>query len=62
VAVSLCLIDGNTGALGDRERAVDLLREAFSEREYLYPWDWSRLELDVLRDYPPFQELMRPKG
>jgi tetratricopeptide (TPR) repeat protein len=50
------------GALGDRERAVDLLRQAFTEGQYLYPWSWSSLELDVLRDYPPFQELIRPKG
>jgi hypothetical protein len=49
--------------LGERERAVDLLRDAFSKGV-------SGLSLNLHRDdyyrrlwdYPPFQELIRPKG
>jgi tetratricopeptide (TPR) repeat protein len=48
------------GALGDRERVAELLRDADTW------WDWANasfsIELDPLRDYPEFQELMRPKG
>jgi tetratricopeptide (TPR) repeat protein len=50
------------GALGHREDALSLLRQSFSEGE----WHWwpvrSRVETQSLRDYGPFQELMRPKG
>ncbi len=48
--------------LGEKERAVDLLRQAFAAGFFFSPWLKSRAELDPLRDYPPFQELMRPKG
>ncbi len=47
--------------LGEQERAVALLREAAvqgSPRFLLHP----AIDLTSLRDYPPFQELMRPKG
>ncbi|MCI0556606.1 MAG: hypothetical protein L0287_37165, partial [Anaerolineae bacterium] len=47
---------------GERERAVTLLREAFAQG-YDYGTHISRdMDLESLRDYPPFQELMRPKG
>jgi tetratricopeptide (TPR) repeat protein len=48
--------------LGDRERAVALLRQAVSQG--LVNPDEAFLEMDLgpLRDYPPFQELIRPKG
>ena len=47
--------------LGEQEAAVDLLREAFSEG-LEYGIEFHRdVNLEVLRDYAPFQELMRPK-
>jgi len=48
------------GALGERKDAVRLLRQAFSEGRYQDPAWYS--EFSPLRDYAPFQELMRPKG
>jgi tetratricopeptide (TPR) repeat protein len=50
------------GAMGDLDAAVDVLRQAFAEGmtfEIAYQWNFM---LASLRDYPPFQELMRPKG
>lgn len=48
--------------LGDRERAVELLREAYA-RGLRYGVEEHRdMDLEPLRDYLPFQELMRPKG
>jgi len=47
--------------LGKKERAVLLLRESLSQgRSYhqLYP----DMNLELLRDFPPFKELIRPKG
>ncbi len=47
--------------LGEKEAAVRLLREAVSQgREYRYLYE--DMDLDPLRDYPPFKELIRPKG
>ena len=48
--------------LDERERAVNLLQDAISQGQAYF-----RLHLDFdlvepLRDYPPFQELLRPKG
>jgi tetratricopeptide (TPR) repeat protein len=47
---------------GERERAVALFREALARG---YSWGiWIHCEPDFesLRDFPPFQELLRPKG
>ncbi len=44
-------------ALGDRERAMALLRE----RGYATGWH-TQFQLEPMWDYPPFQELYRPKG
>jgi DNA-binding SARP family transcriptional activator/TPR repeat protein len=46
------------GVLGDRERAVELIREP----GWLLPLFRESVLWEPLRDYPPFQELMRPKG
>jgi tetratricopeptide (TPR) repeat protein len=47
--------------LGEKEAAVRLLQEAvFQGREYRYLYE--DMDLDPLRDYPPFKELIRPKG
>ncbi len=47
--------------LGEKEAAVRLLQEAVSQgREYRYLYE--DMDLAPLRDYPPFKELIRPKG
>ncbi len=49
-------------ALGDKAGAVELLRRAESEgNPYRHGVHRDRC-YDELRDYPPFQEFMRPKG
>jgi tetratricopeptide (TPR) repeat protein len=48
--------------LGDQERAVALLREAWG-RGLPYSVHLHRdIDLEPLRGYPPFEEFMRPKG
>jgi tetratricopeptide (TPR) repeat protein len=47
---------------GDTEHAVELIQEALAHG---YPWDiWIHRDPDFesLREYEPFQELLRPKG
>ncbi len=51
-----------SAALGEREQAVGLLRESYELGRIHYPYDRVRVEFVSLHDYPPFQELMRPKG
>ena len=47
--------------MGERERAMELLREAGYEPDFHDLADLGRLE--SLRDYPPFvEEFMRPNG
>jgi len=48
--------------LGHREQAVELLRRAFNEGRTYGIWLHRDTDLESLRDYPPFQELIRPKG
>ena len=51
------------GALGDRQLAVSLIREAIEKPTYQFGADQLlHMEYHPLRDYPPFQELLRPKG
>jgi tetratricopeptide (TPR) repeat protein len=49
--------------LGERDRAVSLLRDAFARG---FPFSQynphADKDLESLRDYPPYQELVRPKG
>jgi tetratricopeptide (TPR) repeat protein len=48
--------------LGDRERAVEHLRDALA-RGWAYSLPVHRdVDLEPLRGYPPFEEFMRPKG
>jgi tRNA A-37 threonylcarbamoyl transferase component Bud32/tetratricopeptide (TPR) repeat protein len=50
-------------ALGDGENAVALLRQARAEGREPFPaGDSFWVTFESLRDYPPFQELIRPKG
>jgi tetratricopeptide (TPR) repeat protein/predicted Ser/Thr protein kinase len=48
--------------LGNKEEAVALLREAFSQGKHYGVGLHRDLDLESLRDYPPFQELLKPKG
>jgi len=48
--------------LGERQAAVELLRNAFNQGPYIPSWVHGDMDLESLRDYPPFQELVRPKG
>ncbi|MFC1639259.1 BTAD domain-containing putative transcriptional regulator [Gemmatimonadota bacterium] len=48
-------------ALGYRDRAVRLLQQAIREGVAHGIWQHRDPEWEPLRDYPPFQELMRPK-
>jgi tetratricopeptide (TPR) repeat protein len=48
--------------LGDRQRAVDFLRESFAHGN-TYDVSLHRdIDLEPLWDYRPFQELLKPKG
>jgi tetratricopeptide (TPR) repeat protein len=47
--------------LGERERAVDLLRAALAQGLVFSLGIHDAPEFDSLREYPPFQELVRPK-
>jgi tetratricopeptide (TPR) repeat protein len=47
--------------LGDREQAVALLRQAFSEGANFGVWLHADMDLESLRGYPPFEALLRPK-
>lgn len=48
--------------LGEREQAVALLRAAFAEGKMHWLQVHYEPDLESLRDYPPFRELLRPKG
>jgi tetratricopeptide (TPR) repeat protein len=47
--------------LGDKEDAVNLIREAISQG-YAYPGIHGHIALERLKDYPPYVQLMKPKG
>ena len=46
---------------GNKEEAVALLREALSQG-YQYYYVHTDMDFESIRDYPPFIELIRPKG
>ena len=48
--------------LGDEAAAVALLREALSQGRAYGPELHADLDFEPLWDFPPYQELMRPKG
>ncbi|UCG84898.1 MAG: hypothetical protein JSW71_13210 [Gemmatimonadota bacterium] len=50
------------GVLGEREEAVRLLRQAFRDGLAYGIWLHKDMDFESLRHYPPFQELLRPKG
>ena len=48
--------------LGEKDRAVELLRRGYAEG-LIYSWAiHCDIDLEPLWDYPPFQELIAPKG
>jgi serine/threonine protein kinase/tetratricopeptide (TPR) repeat protein len=47
--------------LGEKDVAVRLLQEAISQG-YYFDSLYIDIDLELLRDYPPFKELMKPKG
>ena len=51
-----------TGALGDRDEAVRLLRQAYREGRERFANDAEHAYLDPVRDHPAFQEWLRPRG
>jgi tetratricopeptide (TPR) repeat protein len=49
--------------LGERERAISLLRDAFAKGfSYNQYNPHADIDFEPLWDYPPFQEIVRPKG
>jgi tetratricopeptide (TPR) repeat protein len=46
---------------GDKESAMNLLRDALAQGVG-YPRLYDDMDLENLRDYPPFRELIKPKG
>jgi DNA-binding SARP family transcriptional activator/tetratricopeptide (TPR) repeat protein/TolB-like protein len=48
--------------LGEREQAVQLLRDAFSQGRQYGPHLHTDIDLEPLADYAPFRELIRPKS
>jgi tetratricopeptide (TPR) repeat protein len=48
--------------LGEKDRAVDLLGEAFSQGMSYSSFLHATVTTEPLWDYPPFQELIEPKG
>ncbi len=47
--------------LGERDQAVELLREAFAQGYAHGVYLHRDIDLEALREYPPFQELLWPK-
>ncbi|MCK5379384.1 MAG: tetratricopeptide repeat protein, partial [Acidobacteria bacterium] len=48
--------------LGDREQSIALIHEAIDQGFWHFDHLRRDMDLESLRDYPPFQELIRPKG
>jgi tetratricopeptide (TPR) repeat protein len=48
--------------LGDKEQAVALLLDAFAQGLYYGAHLHYEMDFEPLRDYQPFQELLKPKG
>ena len=47
--------------LGEKEQALVLLRDALGQGT-AYGSLYLNMDLEPLSDYPPFQELIKPKG
>jgi tRNA A-37 threonylcarbamoyl transferase component Bud32 len=53
---------GIAALLGDRDGAVALLRQVLGVNFFYGSWLHNDVTFASLHDYPPFQELIRPKG
>ena len=51
-----------SAVLGEQQQAVSLLRQAHQEGQWFHVAIRDNMDLESLRGYPPFVELMRPKG
>ncbi|MFI5165439.1 MAG: protein kinase [Thermoanaerobaculales bacterium] len=50
------------GQLGEKDRAVELLRDAFAQGLQFNNIIHTNMDLEPLWGYPPYEELMKPKG
>jgi len=48
--------------LGEKERAVVLLQDAFAQGLFYGSYLLHKMDFEPLRNYKPFQELLKPKG
>jgi tetratricopeptide (TPR) repeat protein len=48
--------------LGEPEEAVALLRQAWREGAFIWPWLHREPDFDPIRQHPAFREFIRPKG
>jgi len=48
--------------LGEKEQAVALLRESFAQGRQYGVYLHREMDFEPLRDYPPFRDLVKPKG
>ena len=48
--------------LGEKQQAVELLQQAFTEGYWFQTQLHRTIDLEPLWDYPAFKELLRPKG
>jgi len=48
--------------LGEKEQAVVLLRDAFAQGLLYGAYLHNEMDFEPLRNYKPFQELLKPKG
>jgi len=48
--------------MGERDEAVELLRRAFAQGLAYGLWIHVDPDLEPLRGYPPYEEIVRPKG
>jgi tetratricopeptide (TPR) repeat protein len=51
-----------TAVIGEHQRAVDLMREAYGQGWGYGMYELLEMDFESLRNYPPYIELMRPKG
>ena len=51
-----------TAILEDREQAMSFLRQAYEKGRGFGVWLRHDMDLESLRDYPPFEAWIRPKG
>lgn len=48
--------------MGEKQRAVELLRESFAQGKKYGTYLRQEIDFEPIKDYPPFKELIRPRG